>query len=88
MTQRASESIEIFSSGEGGWEPERELIGQLLKRMAVAGLRSDWGFCSALSKYTLLFCDNLADTKVIEARRKTGRHRWELFTDSGLKLRG
>lgn len=80
-------AIEIFSSAEGGWEPTREIVCDLLKRMAIAGLRSNWGYCSALSKYELLFCDNLADTKVIEARRKTGRHKWEFFTDSGLKLK-
>lgn len=79
-------AIEIISYAEGGWEPSRELVRVLLRRMAVAGVRSDWGFCGALSKTALIFCDNLEDSKIIEARRETSRHAWNLFTESGNKL--
>ena len=78
--------IEIFSISEKVWQPEREVVVKLLKRMAIAGLRSDWENCGALSKYALIFCDNFSDTNVIEARRETGRHKWKFFTDSGHEL--
>lgn len=76
--------ISIWSAAEGGYEPSRDTVNRLLRRMKAAGLRSDWEHCGALIDGDLLFCDNLADSQAIEAR-KNGR-RWELFTESGQKL--
>lgn len=77
-------AIEIWSSAEGGWEPSKRVVNSLLRRMKVAGLRSDWEHCTALIGGDLLFCDNSDDTQTIEAKKNGGK--WEFFTESGLKL--
>lgn len=76
--------ISILSFAEKGWEPSERVVRTLLKRMKKAGLRTDWRHCVSLSQTHLVFCDNIGNLIVVDAK-KTDR-KWKLFTEKGQEL--